>query len=415
MGIAAIMAVVAILFTLKSLVVGTANAFAEDVIGTVAIAAGGILFLFWADNHRDHDFLRQVAIAPVLIAFLGMSFDSAWLLILGVVFWVVLGVAMAKEWTNGHAVGTLAAALIASLFLFGGLYYAVVPAGPGPGPGGSQNYVVMASTLTASVATDILATPATACTSLALTWTPGASGTYTGVMATAISSGIGLTINPNSATGGSPGGFNIQMNEKVQTTMAGSAAAYLSATCIEIAFVNTYLSSTLPIPPGGGTPNVPLQMKIDSITTNAPRGPSATQTAANTTTQALPASVFHQDSTGNAAGQWYLWTKGIAGQFTNLACPVQTSTANCFRSSQILPSSGFGWGDVGASSGISTGTLTLAIVVNSIGPFGYNSVVGDSYSIQFEIGLPQSACIAGAGGCYYLPSFVNTLTITRTQ
>ncbi len=178
--------------------------------------------------------------------------------------------------------------------------------------------------------------------------------------------------------------------ETLNTAVASGSSSFISSTCFEMRFTFQWLQT-----PQVGYEQFPFMLKVDSINYT---------TLAYNNGSAINAPVFAKVPNGAGSG----WDWGLLVEDENSAwhpaCPEDSQNAT-------LRTSGCGWLRLGTNDGTVTDVFELVVVINRIGPFGYDSVyspIGKVDAVRFEVGLPQGQ-VAG----YYLPSTTYQLVIER--
>jgi hypothetical protein len=244
----------------------------------------------------------------------------------------------------------------------------------------------------------------TACTSLNLPWTPGASGTKAGVLWT--STGYTTTQSVTQSASGVTAGAQISIADTINTALAGSASTWDTFDCFEVQISVTLNSGQVPVGTSGAIA-VPLSVQMMSA--------SWLTTVANATNSNNPVNVFYRDTaSGNTQYNWYLLSTNTpnGGSASNSAqlCPGAVGQTPLTISGSTCP-----WVGAGTNSGAAASLVKVMFVFNSIGPFGYLSSKNQQFQVQFQVGLPGPwAPIGGTPGVsYYVPSAVFTVSIVR--
>lgn len=310
-------------------------------------------------------------------------------IILGLIGFIFLVVAAAA--TKGDAIspGTgWAVGIVAFVLLVAGVAMYLIPAttssGVNPPPPGSTPlaaYVAPSVDTTASLP----ASPYTACTSLTLQGVSGQTG------AGVVWGAANAVYVPDSPTSG-----HYLEKEAINTALASGASGFITSTCFQMKFTFQYKQ----VPSIQGVKQAqPYMLKVDSIS-------YVTMTYNNGTLVNLP--VFPQQQSGAQAGDWLLLILD-KNSVWHPACGEYSNQAT-------LGTGGCGWVTLGTNDGTTADTVTFDVIVNKVGPFGYDttfSPVGKQLVVTYEIGLPLGQVGSTAG--YYLPSFTYQLQVQRNS
>lgn len=318
-------------------------------------------------------------VSPFDFPFPGTNFVMSSLIavIVGfVIIAVAIGLSRGKAGTKG-AIPPAAGAVLAGVgFVFILAALASLPPVATTGGPAAPGSILMGMTLLPSIDTTA-SYPAgsyTACTSHTFS---GSIGGTTGV-GVVWTTGTGKLQSQTSAV----------YLDTVTTTK--SNPTWRTANCYQIAFALTYQG--VPTASGGGGISEPIYVQVASMS-------YAYTKTNNSIQQNLP--VIAQDTAAAVFGDWNINVLSTGSTWYSLAPYASVGGT--------LPTTGFPWIQVGTNAGgAASSTFKIAVNMNWLGPWGYttndfNSFAGATWSITFNIGLPNSLTQPSLGNAYANP------------